>query len=597
MNPAIILLSPSALDVARRIKAALPNAALHGKIGRVDQADIFFADISEHLRRLFAEGTPIIGICASGILIRALAPSLADKQTEPPVLAVGGDGASVVPLLGGHHGANAMAEQIAKALGGHAALTTASDVTLGFALDEPPPGWRIANPWMAKPLTAALLADEKVRLIVEAGKADWLDNAGLGDAGQLSVRVTDRAGTPGDAEFVLHPPVLVVGIGCERGAAPEEVEALMHRALTESGLTESAVACITSIDLKEDEAAILALAEKIGISARFFSAAQLEAETPRLLNPSEEVFRAVGAHGVAEAACLAAAGPDSTLIVPKIKSPHATCAIARSPRPIDPSLVGKAKGHLHIVGIGPGDAQWRSPQASSAIAAADDLVGYSLYLDLLGDAELGKRRHENQLGAEEDRARLALDLATQGNKVALICSGDAGIYALASLVLELVEREDKPAWNRLDIEVVPGISALQAAAARAGAPLGHDFCAISLSDLLTPWEIVQRRLHAAAEGDFVVALYNPASQRRRTQLVEARDILRAARPPTTPVILARNLGRIGETLVTTTLAQFDPDQVDMLTIVLIGNSETRAIARGTHHFVYTPRGYGQKSAP
>jgi cobalt-precorrin 5A hydrolase/precorrin-3B C17-methyltransferase len=179
--------------------------------------------------------------------------------------------------------------------------------------------------------------------------------------------------------------------------------------------------------------------------------------------------------------------------------------------------------------------------------------------------------------------------------VALVCSGDAGIYAMASLVFELVEMAGEEAWRRLEIEVVPGISALQAAAARAGAPLGHDFCTISLSDLLTPWEVIEERLQAAAEGDFVVALYNPASRRRRRQLGEARDILLAYRPPETPVILAHNLGREGERLDFTTLDRLETEMVDMLTLVIIGSTATRQFeGAGGRALVYTPRGYGDK---
>jgi cobalt-precorrin 5A hydrolase/precorrin-3B C17-methyltransferase len=179
--------------------------------------------------------------------------------------------------------------------------------------------------------------------------------------------------------------------------------------------------------------------------------------------------------------------------------------------------------------------------------------------------------------------------------VALVSSGDAGIYGLASLVFELLEREDRDDWRRIAIEVLPGVSAMQAAAAKLGAPLGHDFCAISLSDLLTPWSTIERRLRAAADGDFVVALYNPRSARRVTQLQIAREILLAARPGATPVALARNLGREGESLVVTTLAALDPAEIDMLTLVLIGSSTTRKLP-GTDQ-LYTPRGYAAKRTP
>ena len=227
---------------------------------------------------------------------------------------------------------------------------------------------------------------------------------------------------------------------------------------------------------------------------------------------------------------------------------------------------------------------------------ATDWVGYRLYLDLLQPLASGKVQHPFDLGAEEARVCHALDLAAAGRDVALISSGDAGIYAMATLVFELIERGGQADWARVEILGLPGVSAMQVAAARVGAPLGHDFCAISLSDLLTPWPVIERRLQAAADGDFVVALYNPVSQRRRSQLAAARDILRTARPAETPVVLGRNLGRSGESLRITTLAQLDPADVDMLTVVLIGASATRAVSRPDGgHWIYTPRGYASKT--
>jgi cobalt-precorrin 5A hydrolase/precorrin-3B C17-methyltransferase len=295
---------------------------------------------------------------------------------------------------------------------------------------------------------------------------------------------------------------------------------------------------------------------------------------------------------VAEGAALAAAGPDAELLVAKTKSARATCAIARAPVPIDAERVGLPPGGLAIVGLGPGAADWRTPEAQALLDDAEDWVGYHGYLDLLGPPPAGKALHGFALGEEEVRARRALDLAATGRRVALVSSGDAGIYAMAALVFELVERSDVAAWQRVAIEVSPGISALQAAAARAGAPLGHDFCAISLSDLLTPREVIEQRLEAAAAGDFVTVLYNPASRQRRDGLVRALAILATARPPHTPVIHARNLGRDGETVALGRLGTFDPDAVDMLSLVVVGARQTRLVDRaGRPPFVYTPRGY------
>ncbi len=595
---ALVALSAGGARLAARLKSALPQALIHGLAMRIEdeRCDESFDGTVSHLQRLFTAGTPIVGICAAGILVRALAPLLKSKRDEPPVLAIAEDGRVVVPLLGGHHGANALARRIAAVTGGVAAITTGGDVAFGLALDEPPAGWRIANPEAAKAVTADLLAGRPVALSIEAGDGAWLTSSGapFASEGERGVLVTDRCVPVTDGKLVLHPPVLALGVGCERDCPADELIGLAKEVLTAADLAEAAVACVVSIDLKADEPAVHALAAALGVPARFLPATRLEAETPRLATPSEVVFREVGCHGVAEAAALAAVGDDGALIRAKVKSRRATCAIARATKSISADSVGRGRGELAIVGIGPGAAAWRTPEATAALTGASDIVGYQLYLDLIGDLLAEQRLHAPPMTEEIARARLALDLAAAGRRVCLISSGDAGIYGLATLVFELLDREDRAEWNRLLITVLPGISALQAAAARSGAPLGHDFCAISLSDLLTPWAVIERRLRAAADGDFVVALYNPVSQRRRSQLETARDILLTGRPPTTPVILARNLGRDTERLTVKDLSDVTADDADMLTLVLIGSSHSRKSRRSSRPFIYTPRGYEKK---
>lgn len=591
---AVVALTAEGLALARRLAGILPGARCHGLAGRAGGAELVFEHTGAHLRRLFAAGVPIVGVCAAGILIRALAPSLADKRREPPVVAVSEDGAAAVPLLGGHHGANALARAIAAETGGVAAVTTAGELRLGLALDAPPPGWRVGNPELVKPVTAALLAGRPVALRIEAGTIDWLSPLAFAPEGELAIRVTDRAGADGDA-LVLHPPVLTLGVGCERGADPDRLLALVEATLAGAGLAAGAVACLASIELKMDEPAVHEAAAALGVPARFFTAAELEAETPRLATPSETVFRATGCHGVAEGAALAAAGAGGALVVAKRTGARCTCAVGRAPLPLDASRIGRGRGRLVVTGIGPGDPATRTPEVSDALRRADEVIGYHRYLELLGDAIAGKTLHRSPLGAEEARVRLALERAAAGREVALVSSGDAGIYALASLVFELIDRADRADWNRVEVAVLPGVSALQAAAARAGAPLGHDFCAISLSDLLTPWPTIERRLIAAAEGDFVVALFNPVSARRRTQIVRAREILLAHRPAETPVAVARNVGRGGERVTFTTLGALAPRGIDMLTLVIVGNSMSRLITRGPRQWLYTPRGYAEKT--
>lgn len=591
---ALIALTAEGARTARRLQTILPGAVLYGRSARVGDADRTFDDTAALIRALFLQGTPIVGICAAGILIRLTAPLLADKHAEPAVVAVAEDGSSAVPLLGGHHGANALAQQIAAALGGHAAITTAGDLRAGPALDDPPPGWVLATPDRVKPVTAALLAGDPVALTVEAGDPAWLDPDRFTTAGRLGVLVTEQAVAEGGDALVLHPPVLAVGIGAERGVPAEEGLEAVRRVLTENGLAKASVAAVGSIDIKADEPAVLAAADYLGLEPRFLAAADLEAEAPRLANPSDIVFQETGCHGVAEGAALALAGQDADLIVEKVRLGRVTVAVAKARAKVD-GRAGRTGGRLFVVGIGPGQTSWRTPESVAALRDAEEIVGYDLYLDLVADLIAGKKQHRSPLGDETGRALKALTLAAEGRTVALVCSGDPGIYALATLVYEQVEAARDRAIRGVTVTVVPGISAFQAAAARLGAPMGHDFCLISLSDLLTPREVIRRRLRAAAQGDFVIAFYNPQSLRRRTLLGEARDILLEARPDSTPVAIARNLGRPGETVIVTTLAEFDPEQVDMLSLVVIGNSESRILDLPHGPRIYTPRGYAQKS--
>ena len=591
---AIIALSAKGAALGRRIQQILGVGEVLGLAARVSDADRVFASATDAIAENFRAGRPVIGICASGILIRALGPLLGNKQSDPPVLAIAEDGSVVVPLLGGHHQGNCWAATLAAALGATAAITTASDVSLGVALDEPPAGWRLRAGQDYKSVAARLLAGEAARVTVESGPApEWL--TGLKQAPDAPLQILVSARADARADLVYAPQIVALGLGCERLAEAAEVAQLVESALAEANVAREAIACVTSIALKAAEPAILAVARQLGVPARFFDAARLEQETPRLKTPSDLVFRETGCHGVAEGAALAAAGASGELILPKRRSQRATCALARSNSAIDPARVGRARGSLAIIGIGPGAPEARTHEVDAAVRAATDLVGYKLYLDLLGPLAAGKARHGYELGEEEMRVRIALDLAAEGRDVALICSGDAGIYAMATLVFELVDREGNADWARVEIAGFPGVSAMQTAAARIGAPLGHDFCAISLSDLLTPWEAIEQRLRAAAEGDFVIAFYNPVSQRRRTQLAAAKEILLRHRPAETPVVLGRNLGRAGETVTVVTLGDLRVEDVDMLTLVIVGASQTRALARPDGGvWVYTPRGYARK---
>ena len=618
-RPVILCLSSRGYELAIKLRKTL-DADIHGHATRCPKAEFKFTRATTHIADLFCGGRPLIGICAAGILIRAVAPHMGDKGADAPLVAVSESGDSVVPLISGHSGAIALAQKLAEATGGHAAITTAGDTRWRIALDEPPAGWRLANPEAARSVMPMLLAGDGARIEGECadGLADWLEHIPHGKA--VKITATRKQHKPANNELVYCPRDVMVGAGCIRDCAPEELTELVMRELENADINQAAIAGVFSIDLKADEPALHALAATLEVPFRVYDARQLAAQSPKLANPSETVEREVGTPGVAEAAALAAAGEGGTLIHPKVKSTNATMALALAPRPAG-SLdgCGRKTGSVNLVGIGPGKAEWRTPEASRIIQNADELVGYGFYIDLLGPAASGRVRRDFELGEEEARCRYALEQAATGKDVAIICSGDAGIYAMASLVYELLDRPAKesvnepskelangptkestkesakqggvsPAARRVAVSTAPGVSAMQAASARTGAVLGHDFCTISLSDLLTPWAQIERRIHAAGAGDFVVAFYNPVSRRRRTQLARARDILLGCRGADTPVILAHNLGR-EESLVFCTLGELEVDMVDMMTTVIVGSSASRRVKLGLGDAVYTPRGY------
>jgi precorrin-2 C20-methyltransferase/precorrin-3B C17-methyltransferase len=255
----------------------------------------------------------------------------------------------------------------------------------------------------------------------------------------------------------------------------------------------------------------------------------------------------------------------------------------------DAGTLTNGRGSVAVVGLGPAGPDWLTPEAHAELAGADDLIGYQTYLARVPERR-GQRRHASDNRVEAQRARHALELAAAGSRVAVVSSGDPGIFAMAAAVIEALEQD--VAFADVEVRVVPGVSAMQAAAARVGAPLGHDFCVISLSDQLKPWEIVERRLDAAGAADLVLALYNPASRTRREQLARAVEVLRRHRADDTPVVVARAVGAQEESVTVTSLGALDLDAVDMRTLLIVGSSTTRAIAsNGATARVYTPRRY------
>ncbi|VAW16163.1 Proposed precorrin-4 hydrolase (analogous to cobalt-precorrin-5A hydrolase) / Precorrin-3B C(17)-methyltransferase [hydrothermal vent metagenome] len=572
------------------------------KIASIVDAEIFDLGKSPDnkakiLQNLFTENTAIIGVCAAGILMRLLAPVIADKHHEPPVIAVSGNGKIIVPLLGGHKGANALAKKIALGLDGVAAITTASDAGFDFALDDPPDGYELANAKAAKSAMAAILNGEALQVTGDAG---WLKKAGypVKENGSVKVIISEFLAyeNPRKNSLLFYPKTLVAGVGCARGTGAKEVIDLIKKSLADATLSAKSLAAVATIDIKSDESAFHAAAKYFNVPLKLFSPEELAKNDQLVPNPSEIVKAETGTASVAESAAMFA----GQLLVQKQKTLNATCAIGRSEQPVDVKNFGQTPGQLHLVGIGPGAPEQRTFSAANSMKNSSDWVGYGLYLDLISDLHKNQTQHRFELGDEEKRVRFAMELAATGKNVALICSGDAQIYAMASLAYELLQAEGERAVSagakRLQVFSHPGISALQMASSKAGALLGHDFCAISLSDLLTPRGDIEKRLLAAAKGDFVTAFYNPRSKRRLDLMEKAKQLYLQYRPGDTPVIIGTNLGRKSESLRITSLEEFNPDEIDMLTIVLFGSSNSKSFMRGNGKLAaFTPRGYASKS--
>lgn len=543
------ILTISITEAGRRLASLLPYEHVHGNLG-------------DTVRARWADIDGLVLCCATGIAVRTIAPLLADKVSDPAVVTVDEAGRFAVALCGGHaRGANALARQVAGLLGAEAVVTTGTDAVGIPALDDLP----------------GFVATGDVAGVARA----WLDGDAPsvdrtldwavpfeGGSGPSRVLVTDQDVDPEPGTVVLVPPSLVVGVGASTDALGEDAGGLLSDVLSEHGLSPHAVAGVATIDRRAGDPVVTAL----GLPVRSFSPDELAGvEVP---NPSEVVEAEVGTASVAEAAALLAAGPGAELVVSKQKSPRATVAIARRAQP---------PGSVAVVGLGPGDPRHRTPAATAAVRSADVVIGYSLYVDQCVDL-IGAHQTvvPSPIGAEADRCDEALARAAAGARVALVCSGDPGVFAMATLVCELAPRHGSPA-----VEIVPGITAASAAAGLLGAPLAHDHAFVSLSDLLTPWELIEKRLRAIAVGDLAVAFYNPRSMRRTWQLDMARDLLLEHRPPSTPVGIVTDATRPDQQIIRTTLGDLDAEQVGMLSIVLVGSSTTTVI--GEH--LVTPRGY------
>ena len=527
---------------------------------------------ASQLPRVWGQCDGLVLFMAVGAAVRLIAPLLAAKERDPGVVCVDDAGRFAIALAGGHAGgANALALRVATALGAEPVVTTASDA-LGYpALDSlgSDLGFVVDPASKVSAVGAALVNGERVTWSSDLNWPLPTLPAHVEPTTQPQAPclvVTDRICAVPAPAVIYRPASLVLGVGCSRGTGAEEILTLIDQTLAGAALSPLSVRHIASVDVKADEAGLIEAAARRGWPTAFYPAQELaEIAVP---NPSEVVRAAVGTPSVAEAAAIASGG---SIIVSKATSGQVTVAVGRVP----------PRGRLYLLGTGPGDPSLIPAMTREALARCAVVVGLDRYVEQVrGLLRPGCAVMASGIGDEIARAEAAVAEARAGAAVALVSGGDVGVYAMASPALALATAD-------IDVVAVPGITAATAAASLLGAPLGHDHCSISLSDLLTPWEVIRQRIVAAATADFVIVFYNPKSRGRDWQLEAARRILLEHRTPTTPVGVVTDAFRPRQAVAITSLEQLDVDRVGMTSIVVVGNSQTE-LRCGR---MVTPRGY------
>ncbi len=635
IKTAIFYITDNGFALAKKLNSLYPDAKV-------------FKFKPDTVSEFWGKHKSFIFIMASGIVLRTVAPLIKDKRTDPAVVVLDEKGRFAVSLLSGHlGGANKLAKEIAdflnskRGLAGEtkshprteAVITTASDVNNLPAIDL----WAkendlIIEDWKALPhIATRFLNDGKLNVYsdIEISMPKGFQTTDNPESADMLITNKNDLFTHSPihpfARLYLRPKNLVIGIGCNSGAPAVETEDAVKRALAEKNLSFLSIHSVATIDIKADEKGLNKFVRGYGFPIKTFTADELnKISSESGVRSSEIVFKATGAYAVAEPAALLASGADE-LLVRKQKIGNVTVAVAeiraaeqQSSRPVaDENTVAllrccataQNKGKIYIVGTGPGSVEHITPYAQEVIRNSDVIVGYGTYLELIKELIEDKEIVSTGMTQEIDRCQKAVKLAMNGKTVSVISGGDPGIYAMAGLVFELLraaeQQNSRTAEQQFvdttallhycatalpDVEVIPGISALNACAARLGAPLMHDFASISLSDRLTPWELIEKRLDAAAKADFVIILYNPKSKGRAEHIDRARKIILKCRKPETPVGIVKGAMRGDERIIITDLKNMLEHDIDMQTTVIIGNSQTFV----WNDRMITPRGYEKK---
>ena len=537
----------------------------------------------------------IIFIGSIGASIRLINSFLTSKDKDPGVIVMDKKGSKVLPIIGSHQSnTQKIAFQISELFSSEIIETNNSNDQNYLNLDSFGNQWGWKRSGAIKSWSKLVIKQAKNEEIFckqLAGNSLWKTSESAEIINQLFEKETENP----DSTFHVsifenhkttwHPPVLWVGIGCERNTSKELIVHSLNNLLESGNLSHHSIAGFATIDIKKDEKGILELGEENKLPIKFFTKEDLSKII--VPNPSSIVQKSIGTPSVAEASCLLAAGEESKLLEEKRiftnQSGAVTIAVAESKNQYNPT-----HGEIHIVGSGPGDISFLTNNSRKALSRCTVWIGYKMYLDLI--KPLKRSDHVlvgSELTQEKERCIKAIKLAEEGIKVALISSGESGFYGMAGLLLELLQKIKKE--YRPYFEVHPGISSVQLAAALSGAPLMNDFCSISLSDKLTPWSLIEKRIEGALLGDFVIALFNPQSIERNWQLKSVIDQCLKSRPGNTPVLIARQVGRENQSKRFFTLNNIPIKEIDMLSIIIIGNSQTTLV----DEIFLTPRGYLQ----
>ena len=570
------------------------------KTKKLSEHHIKYLVIKQYLEKYWKTLDLLIIIGSLGASVRLINPFLNSKDNDPAVIVMDKNNSKIIPLLGLHQSnTKNIAEQISVMLGGEIIDTSNSSNEGYLNLDTFGYQWGWNRSGETKEWSIlVMLQARRERIFFEqfSGISLWQKSL---SAQKLHTSSKNFSETDNKSSFhvnvfksnktVWHPPTLWIGIGCEKNTTTELLRNSLNKLLEKRNISSKSIAGIATIDLKKNEQAIIDLSKENNWPILFFSSKELS--QVKVPNPSDIVLREIDTPSVAESACLLAGGEGVKLIEEKkifkasensnIQFGAVTLAIAESKRQFAPD-----KGEIHIIGSGPGNLSYLTSDVRKTLINCPIWIGYKMYLDLLEPIRREDQvRIDSELTQEKQRCEKAISFAQEGIKVALISSGDAGIYGMAGLLLESIKKIDK--LKRPYFEIHPGISSFQLASSISGAPLMNDFCAISLSDKLTPWKIIEKRIQGALAGDFVVALFNPKSIERDWQLRKTIDLFLTVRKGETPVLIARQVGRDKQSKKFSTLDKFPVEEVDMLSIVIVGNSQTNL----EDGLFVTPRGY------